>query len=158
MDEVGALYGGNGEDGARSARAELGLGLPLSEGISGRDGATQTPCLSQMLKRGPGLPEVPQLWYANHFWVVPGAHASGETPPACIQTKRVRPKQPSKGMHIKLRFKGYKNNPFDLGVMFILFSVLTTNRQLKNVICCNCDSHLLPVSAAGTQDSKHSWP
>lgn len=71
MDEVGALYEGNGEDGACSARAshaaELGLCLPLFEGISGRDGATQTPCLSQRLKRGPGLPEVPQLWYANHF-------------------------------------------------------------------------------------------
>lgn len=135
MDEVGALYEGNGEDGACSARAshaaELGLCLPLSEGISGRDGAIQTPCLSHMLKRGPGLPEVPQLWYANHFWVVHRAHASGETAPACIQTNRVRPKQPRKGMHIKLRFKGYKNNPFDLGVMFILFSVLTTNRQLK---------------------------
>lgn len=78
MDEVGALYEGNGEDGACSARAELGLCLPLFEGISGRDGATQTPCLSQMLKRGPGLPEVPQLWYANHFWVVHRAHASGE--------------------------------------------------------------------------------
>lgn len=34
-------------------------------------------------------------------------------------------------MHIKLRFKGYKNNLFDLGAMFTLFSVLATNRQLK---------------------------
>lgn len=52
-------------------------------------------------------------------------------------------------MHIKLRFKGYKNNLFDLGAMFTLFSVLATNRQLKkkSVIYCNCD----PISCLSQQ-------
>lgn len=63
-------------------------------------------------------------WYTEH------THLERHHQPASRQTESDQ-SSPRKGMHIKSRFKGYKNNPFDLGVMFILFSVLTTNRQLK---------------------------
>lgn len=66
-----------------------------------------------------------------------------DAPSTCIQTNKVRPEQPQKGMHIKCRFKGYKNNLFDLGVMFILFSVLTTNRYDYKCHLLQLSSHLL---------------
>lgn len=61
-----------------------------------------------------------------------GRHQALEgVPAACIQTNRVSPKQPQKGMHMKSRCKGYKNKLFDLAAMLVFFSVLTTNRQLR---------------------------
>lgn len=60
------------------------------------------------------------------------AHASGGYTISLYLDKQSQTKNSlRKACILNGDLKGYKNNLFDLGVMFILFAVLTTNRQLK---------------------------
>lgn len=127
----------------------------------------QTPCPSQMctLKRGPSLQDsahaaqVPQLWYANHLWAAQGGTHNWRMhhQPVPRQTKSDQ-NSLTKACILNRDLKGIKIICliWEQCLYYFLCSLQTDMiKKMSSTVIVIPSPH---VSAASTQDPKHSWP